>query len=537
MAVVGGLLQHSFFDAPDAPAVCGALAANVTLARDVLTREVLPQNATCAWTQSSDADAYSILAFVVFAFGCGSAFALTFLEYVARAFLAFEAFVLYMVLSSTMEEAQPDDTGAKKVERPKWIIFGEVYDLSPWMDRHPGGALVLQQTMGTDCSAVFASSHTFRGGSMLKSLEPYWTRHAEPDEMDVSSRFHWKNTPAHDKMRSELREHFKGRSIKAPYWVLALYSAWSCVLFWATKRWFMTGELSIAILLGIAIWYASVDIIHAGMHFAIFDSPRANLVLAYFFGMWSYLPSSWIRQHNLLHHTHTNHEEDTDLHHFHYFDDIGAVWFQRMLGFHPFGGWRLSEHTPMKSRYRGWLRMFPIYFFSTGLALSLIEPPILYVTKRYLGSKQRFAFPGWELVLAWTQYAVVVGTIGAATYMHGAFAALLPLFTFGLIFYIFTQVSHANDASDRAVAAEWAVDQVRYTRGDYSFDSMLWAVISSGLHLQSVHHVFPSVHWAHYPAIHRIVWNAASEHREPKTLWQAVREHFAFVSKLNSACE
>eukprot|EP00928_Gymnodinium_smaydae_P034970 TRINITY_DN2467_c0_g1_i2.p1 TRINITY_DN2467_c0_g1~~TRINITY_DN2467_c0_g1_i2.p1 ORF type:complete len:522 (-),score=106.14 TRINITY_DN2467_c0_g1_i2:398-1963(-) len=491
-------------------------------------------NATCMWTQNEVLDVPVTLALASLIGGSGSALLWAVLEYAARAFMVFQAFILFVVFTSVREECETEDVNEAKEQQAKWIIFGEVYDLTPWMAKHPGGALVLQQTVGTDCSALFASSHTFRGGSMLKTLKPYWVRRAESEETDVSSRFHWHETPAHDKMREQLREYFKGRSIKAPSWVLALYALWSCVLMFATKRWLSTGDLTTALVLGVAIWYSSVDIIHAGMHFAIFDSPRANLALAYFFGMWSYLPSSWIRQHNILHHTHTNHEEDTDLHHFHYFDDILSAWFQRFVGFYPIGGWRLSERTPMQSRYSRWLQIFPIYFFSSGLALSIVEPPILYVTKRCLGSKQRFAFPAWELALAWAQYVTVVGTICAVAYMHGALAALLPLFTFGLIFYIFTQVSHANEGSDSTVATEWAVDQVRNTRGDYSYDSLFWSIVSSGLHLQSVHHVFPSVHWAHYPAIYRMIWNAAGEERAPKTFWKALQEHFAFVSKLNT---
>merc|ERR1712014_301703 len=96
---------------------------------------------------------------------------------------------------------------------------------------------------------------------------------------------------------------------------------------------------------------------------------------------------------------------------------------------------------------------------------------------------------------------------------HGALAALLPLFTFGLFFYMFAQV--------------------RSTRGDYSYESRFWNAISGGLHLQSVHHVFPSVHWAHYPSIYKIIWNAAGEKRAHQNFADVVRSHFAFVARLN----
>merc|ERR1719410_365591 len=154
-----------------------------------------------------------------------------------------------------------------------------------------------------------------------------------------------------------------------------------------TKRWFVTGELFTALVLGVAIWYTSVDILHNGMHFAIFESPRANLILAYVVGMWSCLPSAWMRQHNILHHSHTNHDDDPDLHHFHFFDDLFSTFFERHLGSYPVGAWRLSESTPKQKRYSQWKMLFPVYFFSAGLGLTLIEPPILYWTKRCIGTK------------------------------------------------------------------------------------------------------------------------------------------------------
>merc|ERR1719396_153422 len=101
---------------------------------------------------------------------------------------------------------------------------------------------------------------------------------------------------------------------------------------------------------------------------------------------------------------------------------------------------------------------------------------------------------------------------------------------------MFTQTSHLNDDSQEDTddqPSEWAVAQVRASRGDYSYNSMIWCAISGGLHLQSVHHVFPMVHWAHYPSIYRYVWNAAREERKPKNIGTVLCEHFAFVSRIN----
>lgn len=110
----------------------------------------------------------------------------------------------------------------------------------------------------------------------------------------------------------------------------------------------------------------------------------------------------------------------------------------------------------------------------------------------------------------------------------------------GCHLYVSTQLSHVNDASQVADASEneqkdeWAVHQLKTTRGDYNYDSWVWLALTQGLNLQSIHHVFPSVHWAHYPEIYRIVWAAGGEHRRPKSFHEIVVEHLAFVAKMNA---
>ena len=43
-----------------------------------------------------------------------------------------------------------------------WHIHGKVYDLTAFVDRHPGGAQVLKSVRGTDdLTAIFESNHAF----------------------------------------------------------------------------------------------------------------------------------------------------------------------------------------------------------------------------------------------------------------------------------------------------------------------------------------------------------------------------------------
>jgi len=420
---------------------------------------------------------------------------------------------------------------AARAEPAEWVLFGNVYDLTPFMHAHPGGALVIQQLQGMDCTANFVSAHTLRVPT-LRAIEKYRLRAAAPHEMDVSASYNWKHTPKHDAMRAEVRALFKGRSTKAPTWALIWYAAWVVTLLYSTWSWFVTGSLAAGMIMGIAMWCAALDIVHNGSHMNIFESPAANILASTLMGFWAWNTASWNRQHN-LHHAVTNHEEDPDLHHFHLFGDYLAPYWGLAAG-----GWRLATSTKMKKAYTKWMFPFTFYTMITSSALCFLEPVMLLVTRHVMHSRTRFSFPTWEFVIAWLQVGTACTALLIALISHGLLAGLLPMIVSSMLFYTFTQISHANEASgvpSTGMAEEWAVAQVRASRGDYAYDSALWMLIAQGVNLQTVHHVFPSVHWAHYRSIWRILVRVAEDERHSRTFLDSIRDHVNFIGKINAA--
>jgi len=58
----------------------------------------------------------------------------------------------------------------KTVEDGLWIIIdGEVYDVTKFVDEHPGGAKILKRMGGKDASKQFWKYH---GDSVLKKYKP-----------------------------------------------------------------------------------------------------------------------------------------------------------------------------------------------------------------------------------------------------------------------------------------------------------------------------------------------------------------------------
>merc|ERR1711972_1282134 len=153
----------------------------------------------------------------------------------------------------------------------------------------------------------------------------------------------------------------------------------------------------------------------------------------------------------------------------------------------------------------------------TSSALCFFEPVLLLVTGHVLHSRARFSFPMWELVIAWLQIGTACTVLMVVLQSHGLLVGLLPMMVSSVLFYTFTQISHANEASgvpSSGMPAEWAVAQVRASRGDYAYDS---------------------VHWTHYRSIWRILVRVAEDERHLRTFWDSIRDHVNFIGKINAA--
>lgn len=452
-----------------------------------------------------------------------------------------------------------------------WYIENNAYDFSTWMHSHPGGAAILQQTRGSDVTALFHSYHTFApslssAAHMRRALAPYHVRTASAAEVADSRLFVWEATPKYDELKRRVRHHFAGGSHKAPWAALAWHAFWIILLVRQTLLW-VRGEG--ALLLGFAIWYGSCDTLHSGSHYALFRSVRLNLGLAYTLGMLHHNPSTWFRQHVVGHHVVTNLDgRDPDMHHF----AILSYWLRVV-------GWRLSAADPHGRAWSApwWLAM-PVCMLLTGIGPLLIETVDLLVTgtliswwlaPQYVGAGNPSALSRLERACAAAQWAVVVGAIIVVGWWYGALHALTPFFVHSYLYYMFSQVSHVNEssaASDADAATkqvtsfqafvprqrtsggcssgmlgEWAAWQFHASRGDWGFsrdswlENMIKPAISIGLNLQAVHHIFPNIHWAHYPAIYPIVCEVLGEPQvAAKSYAQAFKNHLRFIHKMNN---
>ena len=85
---------------------------------------------------------------------------------------------------------------------------------------------------------------------------------------------------------------------------------------------------------------------------------------------------------------------------------------------------------------------------------------------------------------------------------------------------------------------EWAVHQMLSTM-DYSPDNTIMRIFTCNLNYQIVHHMFPSVHPAHYPDIRKLLIPIAKkydidyEKRSSQTFSEALENYFNWIYSLN----
>jgi fatty acid desaturase len=244
----------------------------------------------------------------------------------------------------------------------------------------------------------------------------------------------------------------------------------------------------------------------------------------------------WYLQHVVQHHVYTNDKGDVDLIHL-----------------SPLG--RLSPSARWK-----WIHSFNVVWALVFLPIvTTLSETIQYPVRLWLAycrgtlsgqkvlrgcsDKETFLFSSLKKRVLFLLAMAIPIVLYA--YMYGAFGfrvAVAPWVTTGIYFFLVTQVSHLQeecqdsfledvDESTGKKAMSWSIRQVMHTV-DYNSSSTITNLLTGGLNTQSIHHLFPSIHHAHYIALGPILEPIIARHLEAEGLVAPARSSFlhAFLS-------
>lgn len=411
-----------------------------------------------------------------------------------------------------------------------WFIDGKAYDLTDFLAKHPGGMDALGLGRGTDCTELFRCYH-LRKTPPAQLMARYEVEVDRDDPRNIErlggSGFTFHEGDFYKTIQGRARTYFDEarlthRATGPEQWVAILILASVFVL--AVPA-YIQGSLLAALAFGFARGLASVNPGHSMSHFTLFPRGRWNglafhLLSPFLVSTWSIWTSTHVRSHHI--------------------DTLTAE--------------DLQDNYPLKRvqpemRHRIWHRQqhrYIWFIYLLSLPLWSAQDLALSVTSFFsrnqeaLGLSPRERF-GNVLALMFNLFVSVALPFFFLPFWNALAVCLLANAVCSLVVVLQIVVNHevpetmGQTPKDRR--GDWGAHQV-LTSHNYGVDSWLALHLSGGLNMQIEHHLFPSVHYSHYPALSRIVRGACSEFGLPyntsPSLLEALRKHHQLLAT-NSA--
>lgn len=400
-----------------------------------------------------------------------------------------------------------------------WFIDGKAYDLSEFISKHPGGPAALRLGQGTNCSELFRCYH-FKKNPPQKLFERYEVEVDRNDPLIIerlgSSGFTFEEDGFYKTIQRRSRAYFKetGKSHRATLFeqMLALTMILGAIALIYPA--YIKGSLLAAFALGFVRALASVSPGHSMSHFSVFpgrfNTLAFHLTSPFMVSTWAIWTSTHVRSH----HIDTLTLEDLQ-------DNYPLKRVQRESAFRP---WHRHQHQYI------WV----VYLLS--LPLWTAQDLLVSIQGLWTGTNpwrvSRRQLLGNVVALSCNLFFTVVLPFLFLPFLQALMVCLVANAVASLMVVLQIVVNHevpeTLGVTSPANRGDWGAHQV-LTSHNYGVDSWLALHLSGGLNMQIEHHLFPSVHYTHYPALARIVREACVEYGLPyntsPSIFGAVKKH------------
>ena len=341
----------------------------------------------------------------------------------------------------------------------RWIVRGVSYDLSEFLDKHPGGRRYLQNTVDTDITELFESMHV---GTTAAGVLPRYR-----DDSIPVLRSRSENNTAFFALKRAIKANFDLDDLKNPslaytalsYATLGVYAAalrTALLAPSAAPAWAAHAVLGVAIS-----WLGGFA--HNGLHLY---PRRVGETLGMYLSL-SNNPFRWMYVHLTSHHMQTNTAIDHDKRAVADFqrwwrDNPLMWWVGTLVGVFLAGTrvtWLCADHSTATA---------PSMTLAEQLVPGVVSIAVLLLGLRCQGAR-------------WLPRMLL--TIGVAS----------------LYAFVFFQVSHVQPETldgdgIRAAVDDWGEFQLRTTKGWGATRGVLGCAPFLFLNLQPAHHLFPALH-------------------------------------------
>jgi len=425
-----------------------------------------------------------------------------------------------------------------------WYLHGRAYDFSDFVDRHPGGRKAILIGQGRDCTELFESYHTFLPAASLleKYVRPHFnvSRKNQLQLAEETVNFQFDSSGFYRTLKQRAAAYFRetqqATKADSTSQAIGLLNVAAIVAF--AYFGFYQGSIVCAALCGVARALLIVRDCHACSHYAWSANPTANQrMYALTMALCGSSPAQWTSKHVIAHHVDTNLTP---------VDDDTMYPIKRVLPELPCRAWHAYQ------QYYVWA-----FYCVTLMAWTLSDILKLIVGSYYEGTTQILHWTKQDWVETWGCYTVFVLYRWVLPFV----ALPLPLAlavvaasetTASLVFVLQFVVNHEVESAVGSVSEDlarqkdhaqlnlqdWGKHQV-VTAHNYSVNNKFWLHTSGGLNMQIEHHLFPSVHFRHYPALSELTRATCHEfgvdYNASGNLLEAVDKHYRLLAKMGGA--
>jgi len=455
---------------------------------------------------------------------------------------------------------------AEKVSTEWWVYKGELFDLTNFVDRHPGGRRAIMLGKNYDCTALVESYHLNAPSSSIfekyKISDENEIRKIKESELykenlGSAPQFSFDDSDFYSSVKTKVLQYFKEKNVNHKASKLGLLAGFFNIFMLFVLCWYtyVEGVLFAAMLHGIARGMIIVCTTHAASHFSFSTSSRLNdfthAVCMVFAGT---TPKQWSTKHSLAHHVSTNiNPEDEDT-----MWPIKLVlrghkrfWFHKyqhlyMWIFYPFTVifWTLSSAIKIVLSYFGgglYEGVHEVVFHKKRERIETAAVILLTLAHRFV--IPLILLPFWRAMAVmalsegitslWFVLQFVVNhEIPDCVQFSEEFDKQLERQTEGRHSKKGTEKQEKQEKKQEKPNMDWGEFQVRSSH-NYGLGSDLWLHCSGGLNYQIEHHLFPSVHYSWYKDISQIVQETCAQFSLPypqsSNFFSALAQHYQLL--------
>ena len=411
-----------------------------------------------------------------------------------------------------------------------WNIYGKKYDLTKFVDIHPGGKYILLSSCGeTDLSALFETYHAFSNKeNILKWMEKYEIKEKENIETSKIEQKKYDFTNYHLLTnRIKTRLGFKNRElVKSNFWWI-IQNVIILILYGITFYNSMFSSHSILLkslfsfIAGLSYISLGFSAMHDASHFAVSVNTNVNNIISKLwngFGLWN--SNIWFYHHVFNHHSFTGEErKDPDLYHLNPFLNKTIVKSKKKQLLHD------NVH---------YIPFILIFFLGQYLGQSLVY---LKTTMNH----KIFKIKIHTDKIMYDNIDICLFLLKLYCLYNGLWLPSI-CYIISLNFWYHINIIFNHDTFETSEnhyqGDDWLKLQV-YNSGNFLNGNFLWTRIFGGINYQIEHHLFPNMSNIHYPTIAPIVYEFCIENNIPyvnhNTLLGAYKSYLKMLRSKNTS--